>query len=171
MVRFAAIKLMLLIFVTSFSFAGCIPFTQARQHIGEIRCVRGKVFHVDDFQGGIESLSFCKEEGKCGFTALVSANDPKSVARLHDLEGKTIKIHGLLKDANSNAQMLLHDPRELLSQDAEIPSFMRAYDVEERGHDSAGTSYAPKAKRVYTKKQTATGSIDIPSDTEPSDNQ
>ncbi len=171
MIRFDAIKLMLLIFVSSFSFAGCIPFTQARQHIGETRCVRGKVFHVNDFQPGIESLSFCKEQAKCGFTALVSAADPKSAASLHELQGKTINIHGLVKESNGDAQIVLQDPRGLLSQDSEMPSFMKAYDVEERGHNSAGTSYAPKPKRVYTKKQTATGSIDIPPDSEPSDDQ
>jgi hypothetical protein len=171
MIRFAGIKLMQLVLVSSVSFAGCIPFTQARQHIGETSCVRGKVLHVNDFQPGFASLSFCKDEGECAFTAVVSAKDPKSVASLHELQGKTIKIHGLLKESNGDAQIILQDPRELLSRDAEMPSFMRAYDVEERGHNSAGTSHAPKAKTVYTKKQTATGSIDIPSDTEPSDNQ
>ncbi len=171
MIRFAAIKLILLICISSLSFAGCIPFTQARQHIGETSCVKGKVFHVNDLQPGYASLSFCKGQGKCGFIALVSANDPNSIAGLHELQGRTIEMHGLLKESNGGTEIILQNSRDLLSQDTEMPSFMKAYDVEERGHYSAGTSHAPKAKRVYTKKQTATGSIDIPSDTEPSENQ
>ncbi|HEV7220895.1 MAG: hypothetical protein ACHP8A_10635 [Terriglobales bacterium] len=171
MIRFAAIKLILLICISSLSFAGCIPFTQARQHIGETSCIKGKVFHVNALQPGYATLSFCKDQEKCGFTALVSANDPKSIAGLHGLRGRTIEMHGLLKESNGGAEIILQNSGDLLSRDTEMPSFMKAYDVEERGHYSAGTSHAPKAKRVYTKKQTATGSIDIPRDTEPSDNQ
>jgi len=171
MARFAAIIYMLPVLFPSPSFAGCVRFAQARQHIGETRCIRGRVFHVNDFQPGFASLSFCEEEGKCAFTALVSTKDPKSVAALHELQGKTITIHGLVKELDGDAQIVLQDPRQLLSQDEAMPSFMKTYDVEERGHYSAGTSHAPKAKRVYTKKQTARGSIDIPGDAEPSDDQ
>ena len=167
--RFAAVKLMLAILIPSISFAGCVPFAQARAHIGETQCIKGKVLHVDESQPGLASLSFCKDRGKCAFTALVSSTDKKNIASLHELQGKTVKIHGLVKESNGDAQIVLQDPRQLLSQDEAMPSFMKTYDVEERGHYSAGTSYAPRTKRVYTKKQTATGSIDIPSDAEDGD--
>ncbi len=169
--RFAAVKLMLTILIPSISYAGCVPFTQARKHIGETQCVKGKVLRVDDPKPGLASLSFCKDQGKCAFTALVSSTDRKSIASLHELRGKTVKIYGLLKESNGNAQIVLQDPRQLLSQDVAMPSFMKTYDVEERGHYSAGTSYATRTKRVYTKKQTATGSINIPGDAESSDDQ
>lgn len=156
----------LLLIIPSIAVAGCIPFNEAPQHIGEIRCVKGKVLRVDQSQPGFESLSFCVDQRKCAFTALVSAADPESAASLRELQGKTIKIHGLVKEANGDAQIVLQDSRQLLPDDSEMPSFMRAYDVEERGHYSAGTSHAPKAKRTTTKKQTATLPIDIPEDTE-----
>ena len=64
------------------------------------------------------------------------------------------------------AEIVVHKPGQLEAADdnEEAPSFLRAYDVEEKGHYSAGTAHAPKSKRVTTKKQTATLPIDLPQD-------
>jgi len=37
---------LLSVFFSALSFADCIPFSEARNHIGEIQCVTGKVFRV-----------------------------------------------------------------------------------------------------------------------------
>ena len=163
--RCAAYSILLLI-IRPIAVAGCIPFNEAPKHIGETRCVKGKVLHVGQSRPGFESLSFCEDQQNCAFTALVTAGDTETAASLRELQGKTIKVHGLVKESNGDALIVLQDSRELLPDDSEVPSFMKTYDVEERGHYSAGTSHAPKAKRTTTKKQTATLPIDIPEDTE-----
>ena len=161
-----AVHSILLLIIPSLAVAGCIPFNEAPQHIGETRCVKGKVLRIEQSQPGFESLSFCIDQRKCAFTALVFFGDPGSAASLRELQGKTIKIHGLVKESNGDAQIVLRDSRQLLPDDSGVPSFMKTYEVEERGHYSAGTSHAPKARRTTTKKQTATLPIEIPEDTE-----
>jgi hypothetical protein len=171
MTLFSAKQVTLIILFSSFSFSACIPFSEAAQHVGETRCIKGKVLRVDEAKPGFASLSFCKDQRKCAFTALVAAANSENFSALMELQGRTIKIHGLVKDFNGDAQIVLQDSRQLLSDDSEMPSFMKAYDVEERGHYSAGTSHAPKTKRATTKKQTATLPIDIPVDSESSDDR
>ncbi|MGH9511927.1 MAG: hypothetical protein ACRD2U_07295 [Terriglobales bacterium] len=165
--RLATAALLFLAFLP-FSFAGCIPFSEAPQHVGETRCIKGKVLHIDESQPGFQSLSFCDSGEGCAFTVLVPAADQDTIASLRKLRGKTIKLHGLVKESNGEAQMVL-DSKQLSPENSEMPSFMKTYDVEERGHYSAGTSHAPKSKRVYTKKQTATMPADIPEDPEDTD--
>jgi hypothetical protein len=102
----------------------------------------------------------------CPFVVVVPEQDLKRVGDLQQLQGKTLEIHGLLKNRDGRAEIVLQKPGQLETQDdyEEAPSFLRAYDVEEKGHYSAGTAHAPKSKRVTTKKQTATLPIDIPQD-------
>ncbi len=156
----------IVLFISTFSFAGCLPFSEAAQHLGETRCVKGKVIRVDSPRPGFAVLSFCGSEAKCAFTALVAAPNMKALNDLQGLQGTTVKIHGFVKDSNGSAQIELPDSRQLLLGDEGVPSFMKTFDVEKRGSYSAGTSRAAKAKTVTTKKQTATLPIDIPSDAE-----
>jgi hypothetical protein len=149
------------------SFAGCISSNLAPQHLGENRCVKGRIFHVDRGGEGSASLIFCEDRNYCTFTAHVLTS-PDQKVDLRNLEGRTISIHGLLKGENGDAEMTLPNSRQLMSEDGEIPSFMKGFDVEERGHGSAGTSKAPRRKGTTTKKQTASLPISIPEDSEES---
>jgi hypothetical protein len=146
--------------------AGCIPFAEAGQHIGQVRCIRGKLLRVEQDQQGLTRLNFCEASQSCQFVVVVPEEDLKKVGDLQQLQGKTLEIHGLLRDSDGRAEILLQKPGQLETQDdyEEAPSFLGAYDVEEKGHYSAGTAHAPKSKRVTTKKQTATLPIDIPQD-------
>jgi hypothetical protein len=146
--------------------AGCIPFAEAGQHIGQVRCIRGKLLRVEQDQQGFTRLNFCEASQSCQFVVVVPEEYLEKVGDLQQLQGKTLEIHGLLKDSDGRAEILLQKPGQLETQDdyEEAPSFLRAYDVEEKGHYSAGTAHAPKSKRVTTKKQTATLPIDIPQD-------
>jgi hypothetical protein len=161
----SALTFALLLFPLA-SHAGCIPFAEADKHIGEARCISGKLLRVDLDQQGLTRLNFCEALQSCQFFAVVPEEDRKKVGDLQQLQGKTIEIHGLLKDSEGRAEIVVHKPGQLETADdnEEAPSFLRAYDVEEKGHYSAGTAHAPKSKRVTTKKQTATLPIDIPQD-------
>jgi hypothetical protein len=39
----------------------CIPFTEAKDHIGEIHCVSGKVTRVERSDRGAHFLDFCED--------------------------------------------------------------------------------------------------------------
>jgi len=148
------------------SHAGCIPFAEAGQHIGEVRCISGKLLRVERDQLGLTRLNFCEASQPCPFAAVVFDDDLKKVGDLQELEGKILEVHGRLTENNGRAQIVLSKPGQLETEDdnEDVPSLLRAYDVEEKGHYSAGTAHAPKSKRVTTKKQTATLPIDIPPD-------
>jgi hypothetical protein len=158
--------ILIVLVISPFSFAGCLPFSEAAQHLGETRCVKGKVIRVDNLRPGFALLSFCDSGAKCGFSALVATPNTKALNDLQELQGTTVKIHGLVKDSNGSAQIELHDSRQLFLGYDGVPSFMKTFDVEKRGNYSAGTSRAAKAKTTTTTKQTATLPIDIPSDAE-----
>ena len=161
----SALTFALLLFPLA-SHGGCIPFAEAGQHIGEVRCISGKLLRVERDQQGLTHLNFCEAFQSCQFVVVVPEQDLKRVGDLEQLQGKTLEVHGLLKDSDGKAEIVLQKPGQLETQDdyEESPSFLRAYDVEQKGHYSAGTAHAPKSKRVTTKKQTATLPIDLPQD-------
>jgi len=161
----SALTLAFLLFPSA-SHAGCIPFAEAGKHIGEARCISGKLLGVERDPQGLTWLNFCEASQSCQFVVVVPEEDLKKVGDLQQLRGKTLEIHGLIKGTDGRAEIVLQKPGQLETQDdyEEAPSFLRAYDVEEKGHYSAGTAHAPKSKRVTTKKQTATLPIDIPQD-------
>jgi hypothetical protein len=163
----SALTFALLLFPLA-SHAGCIPFAEADKHIGEARCISGKLLRVDLDQQGLTRLNFCEALQSCPFVAVVPEEYLKKMGDLDQLQGKTLEIHGLLKNSDGRAEIVLQKPGQLETEDdgEEAPSFLRAYDVEEKGHYSAGTAHAPKSKRVTTKKQTATLPIDLPQDSE-----
>jgi hypothetical protein len=39
--------------------AACVPFSEASQHIGETKCVRGSVARVEQGKEGVRYLTFC----------------------------------------------------------------------------------------------------------------
>jgi DNA/RNA endonuclease YhcR with UshA esterase domain len=151
--------------------AGCIQFSEAGKHVGETRCVTGKVLRVEHAEQGLTRLNFCEPLRKCQFTAVVFAEDSKKVGELNQFQGKTVEIRGPLKSYDGVTEIILQKSKQVVSEDRfdEGPSLLQAYDVEEKGHYSAGTARAPKSKRTTTKKQPATLPIGVPMDAESSE--
>ena len=160
------ISFLALFFVSCFSFAGCISFNDAPKHVGENRCIKGKIIRIDPAEAGFTRLSFCREPAECAFTALIFGAEAEKAGGVEELQGKTIIVKGRLNEFNGNAQRVVSEPGQLSFDAIDMPSLMKAYDVDERGHYSPGTSRAPKARRVYTKKETATLPAEIPEDAE-----
>jgi DNA/RNA endonuclease YhcR with UshA esterase domain len=169
--RFTNKLALIFVLLPALSHAGCIRFIDAGKHIGETRCVAGKILRVEQDEQGITRLDFCEVVQGCPFTVVVFPGDLKRVGEIQQLEGKTIEIRGALKDYEGRAEIVLQKSRQLVTEDddEDVPSLLSAYDVEEKGHYSAGTARAPKSKRVKTKKQTATLPIDVPVDSGSSD--
>ena len=147
------------------SSAGCIPFAQAKKHIGETQCVSGKVLRIDAGSQGNHYLRFCEDAASCSFSVVVFSDDLKNVGDVGQLAGKAIEIRGEVKDYDGSAEIVLQKAAQLKGDPLRMNPLPQAFDVEERGHFSAGQSRASKT-RATTKKPSATLPIDVPEDAE-----
>jgi hypothetical protein len=146
--------------------ATCIPFNEAIHHIGETHCVSGKVLDVKEGSGGVHYLDFCEDYRLCSFTVVIFPRDLKSVSDVRQLAGRTIEIHGPVKGYDGRAQIVLEEARQLSGDAARIPPLPKSYDVEKKGHYSAGNISRPKTRTTYKKKVPATLPVDLPGDSE-----
>ena len=148
------------------SLAACIPFDQARQHIGETQCVSGKVLRVESGSGGVHYLDFCEDYGSCSFSVVVFSSDLKRVGDVSQLAGKTVEIRGEVKEYDGRAEIILESARQLGGEAVRLPPLPKMFDVEQKGHFSAGQSHAAKRPTTRKKKQPATLPIEVPEDAE-----
>jgi hypothetical protein len=133
--------------------ADCIPFSEAHKFIGEERCVTGKVFKVEQGAGGHHYLDFCEDYRVCPFTVVIFRGDLKHVGDVRSLTGSVVEIHGPVKEYDGRAEIILRESNQLTGDLPHIPALPKNYDVEKKGHYSAGTIQYPKAARKTTRKQ------------------
>jgi hypothetical protein len=134
----------------------CVSFAEASQHLGTTQCVRGTVLHVDDGRDGVTLLNFCKDAKACPFTVIVLPGDLRKVGNIRQLEGRQIEIKGTIEDHDGRAGITLRHTQQLgESAYLVVPAVPTEYDVERRGHSSAGRSkpYKEKKKRQQTQGQ------------------
>ena len=149
----------------AFSRAGCIPITEAKSHVGEIRCVTGKVVRVERGNRGVHYLDFCEDFRLCPFTVVVFPSDLKSLGDVRQLQGRVIEVHGPVKEYDGRAEIVLQEQRQLSGAAATIPALPKNYDVEQRGHYSAGKFSHPKARHKTSKRRhPAKLPIEVPED-------
>jgi hypothetical protein len=157
----------LTVFLPVLSHAGCIPAGQAGKHVGETKCIAGKVVQIEKSVDGALYLDFCENAEGCPFTAVIFPEDLKHVGDVRQLRGKSIEVHGEVTERDGQAEIVVSEPRQLKGEVANIPPMPKNYDVEEAGHYSPGIFSHPKAARATSKKrQPATLPIDIPEDAE-----
>lgn len=144
----------LLIAASSLFASDCIPLQDAGKHIGETKCVAGKVLHVKIAQR-VHFLSFCDEQIACPFTVVVFSHNLKDVGDIRRLEGRSIEINGAIKLYDGRPEMILSRISQISSGKAMIPPLPKDYDVEKTGHYSAGRLY-PSKKPAKTKAQPST---------------
>lgn len=133
--------------------AECLSFTVAQNHIGETRCVSGKVFAVRQGARGIHYLNYCENYQACPFTVVVFASDLRHVGDVRQLAGKLVEVHGPLKLYDGRAEIILRDVRQLSGEAAQIPQLPKNYDVEKKGRYSAGKFSHPTTTRQSSKKR------------------
>jgi hypothetical protein len=136
---------------SSLAWGDCLPFAEARKHVGEIKCVTGTVVRVQQGARGVHFLDFCDDFRVCPFTVVIFARDLKSVGDVRQLRGRMIEIHGKVKEYDGRAEIILEEYRQLGG--ARIPPLPKSYDVEKKGRYSAGTFSHAKPKRQTSKKQ------------------
>jgi DNA/RNA endonuclease YhcR with UshA esterase domain len=141
----------------------CVSFAEALTHVGTSQCVSGTVLHVEEGNNGVTFLTFCKEARACPFTVVVFPGDRKRVGDIRQLEGRQIEIKGTIQDYDGRSQIVLRQTRQL-GEGAFLlfPPVPTDYDVEKRGHYSAGKFRRPKAAKKKAKKQGEPVSIEDP---------
>jgi len=142
------------ILLSSLAWSDCLPFAEAGKHVGEIKCITGKVIRVKQGARGVQFLDFCDDYRLCPFTVVISSRDFKSVGDVRQLQGRMIEIHGKVKEYEGRAEIVLEEYRQLSGAGARIPPLPKSYDVEKKkGRYSAGTFSHPKSKRKTSKRQ------------------
>ena len=154
--------------------ADCAHFWEARRHLGKTQCVTGTVVHVKEGGNGVTFLDFCENYETCPFVVVVFQGDLRRVGDVRQLTGRTIEIRGTVEEYDGRAEIILRHPQQLLGDSASLltplskgaalaPTLPAEYDVERRGHYSAGKFKHPKKAKAPKKKQGAPVSIEDPS--------
>jgi hypothetical protein len=138
------------------STADCIAFTEAKRHIGETRCVSGKVLRVKEGNRGVTFLDFCEDYRVCPFTVVVFPGNLRRVGDVRQLQGKVVEIHGPVKLYDGRAEIILERAGQLAGDAGQIPPLPKGYDVEKKGRYSAGKFSHPKTGRKPKKKRQTT---------------
>jgi len=128
----------------------CIPIGEAGKHVGETKCVTGKVLKVKVGVKGVHFLDFCEDQMACPFTVVVFSHDLKDVGDVRRLAGHTIEIKGPVKLYDGRAEIILNRVSQISGGAAMLPPIPKNYDVENRGHYSAGR-LRPTKKPAKTK--------------------
>jgi hypothetical protein len=151
---------------TGVSFGACIPFDQARNHLGETQCVSGKVIRVKEGNRGVRFLDFCEDYRLCTFTVVIFPYDLKKIGDVRELAGKMIEIRGEVKEYDDRAEIVLENSNQLGGEAMRLSPLPKNFDVEERGHFSPGSSHAPRARSTHKKKGRPTLPAELPDDAE-----
>jgi hypothetical protein len=136
----------------------CIPIGEAKEHVGETKCITGKVLRVKAGARGVHFVDFCEDQMACPFTVVVFSSDLKDVGDVRRLAGHVIEIRGAVKLYDGRAEIILKRVSQLNGGSTLIPPLPKNYDVEKQGHYSAGRMRPSKkpAKTKATPASTAT---------------
>jgi hypothetical protein len=143
------------------SFAACIPFDQARNHLDEMQCVTGKVIRVQAGERGVHYLDFCEDYRLCSFTVVMFQHDLQKIGDVRQLAGKVVEIRGEIKDYEDRAEIVLESSKQLNNGLMRLSPLPKSFDVEQRGHFSAGTSRPPRKRSTARKKGIPTLPADV----------
>jgi hypothetical protein len=162
--KWVPVAVLIFLFASPFLIASdCIPIYEANHHVGETKCVAGKVLRVKVGRGGVHYLDFCEDQMACPFTVVVFAHDLKDVGDVRRLAGRMIEIQGPVKLYDGRPEIILNRISQITGGAAMIPALPKNYDVENRGHYSAGHMRPTKkpAKTTATPNTTATYGYDV----------
>ncbi len=142
----------LLLFGSSLFGSDCVPFDEAKNHVGDTLCIRGHVLTVSVGRSGIHFLNFCEDYRTCPFTVVVFPRDLRDVGDVRSLENRDVEIYGLVKSYNGQPEIILRDISQLRGDLAKIPTLPKNYEADKKGRYSAGTFKGNSGSTTTTKK-------------------
>jgi hypothetical protein len=92
----------------------CVPYTRAVEKVGEIACVTGKVVAVHTIRSGSTFLNFCRDYRDCNFSVVIYGGDARRLRDVRVLEGREIRITGMVTGHGHRAEMRWQKPEQLL---------------------------------------------------------
>ena len=93
--------------------APCVGIEQASGHVGENRCVSGRVLRVYASRGGNTFLDFCQDYRQCPFTSIIFAADRQKFGNLETLSGRDIEIRGTIQLYQGRAEIVIRDASQI----------------------------------------------------------
>jgi hypothetical protein len=141
------VPLLVVLAAPLFAASDCVPFQEAGDHVDETKCVTGKVLRVKVGESGVHFLDFCEDQAACPFVVVVFSHDLKDVGDVRRLAGRTIEIVGNVKLYEGRPEIILSRISQIRGGAAMIPPLPKNYDVENRGHFSAGRLYPSRKPR------------------------
>jgi hypothetical protein len=164
-----AARILIALFFPTLAVAGCIPFDQARNHLDETQCVTGKVIRVQAGASGVHYLDFCEDYRLCTFTVVVFPHDMRKIGDVRQLAGKVVEISGEIKEYEDRAEIVLENSKQLNTELRRLSPWQplpKSFDVEQRGHFSAGSARRPRRRSTRKKKEIPTLPANLPEDAE-----
>lgn len=131
----------------------CLPIAEAGKHIRKQACVTGTVIRVEEGSNGVTFLDFCADYRSCPFTVVVFPGDMRRLGDVHQLQGQVVRIQGRIEEYDDRAEIVLRHAQQLGENGKLLTAIPKEYDVEKRGHFSAGTFRATKTKKAKRKAQ------------------
>ncbi len=120
------------------SASDCIPIQEAESHVGETKCVAGKVLKIKAGAKGVHFLGFCEDQMACPFSVVAFSSGLKDVGDVRRLAGRSIETHGAVKLYDGPAEIILNHISQITGGRRHDSSTPESYDVENRGHFGAG---------------------------------
>jgi len=91
----------------------CIDYTEAPAHIGEHRCVTGRVNHVYTSPKGNIFLNFCADYQTCPFVGVIFSSEAYKFPGIQNYKGRTVEITGLLTSYKGRPEIIIDDPTQI----------------------------------------------------------
>jgi hypothetical protein len=145
----------------------CLPIAQASRHVGETKCVTGKVLRVKVGARGVHFIDFCEDQMACPFSVVVFPADLKDIGDVRRLAGQVIEIHGPVKLYKGRAEIVFSRIGQLTAGSTLIPPLPKNYDVEKQGKYSAGRMRPSKRPAAIKGTVTPSATYGNEADVEP----
>ncbi len=129
--------------LTNSAWSDCLHFMEARNHVGEVKCVTGMVVRVKQGARGVHFLDFCDDFRLCPFTVVIFPHDLKSVGDVRQLQGRLVEIHGQVKEYDGRAEIVLEEYRQLGGAGARIPRSRKTMTSRKKAATARGPSAIP----------------------------
>ena len=91
----------------------CIDYTEAPTHIGEHRCVVGRINHVFTSSKGNIFLNFCADYQTCPFVGVIFSSEAYKFPGIQNYKGRVVEITGLITSYKGRPEIILDDPTQI----------------------------------------------------------
>ncbi len=136
-------RILVLLLASANCFAACLPITEAPNKLGSTLCITGKVLSVERSPtGAVWFLNFCEDYTQCPFSAVVFTRDLRDVGDVRMLAGRTVEVHGTIKQYKGKPESIIRDARQLKGEAAKLPPVPKDFDVQKKGRYRASQGSA-----------------------------